>query len=180
MAAFSTVPRVLKVSRDAGRPERVAGGGGGESRFKRPALHHSQHVRARHRIRRQPPPVIGRQRSSRALRGAGQSLLDGVDEGRAGPRWEFTFWSVNGQKLTDYQITAGVGPVQTGINYYFGGQLIKNNNGRVSSDRLGSNGKFYPYGQERPSATTNGTEKFTGYFRDAEISGICRRGWADS
>ena len=29
-------------------------------------------------------------------------------------------------------------------------------------------GKYYPYGQEKPSATTNGTEKFTGYFRDAE------------
>src|SRR5579863_3529993 len=79
-----------------------------------------------------------------------------------------TFWSVNGQKLADYQITAGAGPVQTGINYYFGAKLIKNNNGWVSSDRLGSNGKFYPYGHERPSATTNGTEKFTGYFRDAE------------
>ena len=36
------------------------------------------------------------------------------------------------------------------------------------SDRLGSIGKFYPYGQERPSPTANGTEKFTGYFRDAE------------
>jgi hypothetical protein len=33
---------------------------------------------------------------------------------------------------------------------------------------LGSIGKFYPYGVERPSATTNGTEKFTGYFRDSE------------
>jgi len=35
------------------------------------------------------------------------------------------------------------------------------------SDRLGSIGKYYPYGQERPSATTNDTEKFTGYFRDS-------------
>jgi RHS repeat-associated protein len=79
-----------------------------------------------------------------------------------------TFWSVSGQKLGDYQMTAGVGLVQTGINYYFGGKLIKNNYGWVSSDRLGSNGTFYPYGIERPSATTNGTEKFTGYVRDAE------------
>jgi RHS repeat-associated protein len=38
----------------------------------------------------------------------------------------------------------------------------------VGADRLGSIGKFYPYGQEKPSATANGTEKFTGYFRDAE------------
>jgi len=38
----------------------------------------------------------------------------------------------------------------------------------VVADRLGSIGHFYPYGQEKPSATTNGTEKFTGYFRDSE------------
>ena len=57
---------------------------------------------------------------------------------------------------------------QTETNYYFGGKLIKNANGWVYSDRLASVGKFYPYGVERPSATTNGTEKFTGYFRDAE------------
>jgi RHS repeat-associated protein len=33
--------------------------------------------------------------------------------------------------------------------------------------RLGSIGKFYPYGVERPSATGNDKEKFTGYYRDA-------------
>jgi RHS repeat-associated protein len=57
-------------------------------------------------------------------------------------------------------------------NYYFGGKLVGHSNSGsvsiVSSDRLGSIGKFYPYGQEKPSATTNGTEKFTGYFRDSE------------
>ncbi|MEQ1886545.1 MAG: glycohydrolase toxin TNT-related protein, partial [Bryobacteraceae bacterium] len=38
----------------------------------------------------------------------------------------------------------------------------------IAQDRLGSrNGKFYPYGQERPSATANDKEKFTGYYRDA-------------
>ena len=57
---------------------------------------------------------------------------------------------------------------QTGTNYYFGSKLIKNAGGYVVADRLGSIGKFYPWGQEKPSATTNGTEKFTGYFRDAE------------
>jgi len=29
-------------------------------------------------------------------------------------------------------------------------------------------GKYFPYGVERPSATTNGTEKFATYFRDSE------------
>ncbi len=87
---------------------------------------------------------------------------------------EITFWSVSGQKLAAYALTT---PAQAQpqfsrprpeTNYYFGGKLIKNANGWVYSDRLGSIGKFYPYGIERPSATTNGTEKFTGYFRDAE------------
>jgi RHS repeat-associated protein len=30
------------------------------------------------------------------------------------------------------------------------------------------NGKYFPYGQERPSATTDGKEKFATYFRDSE------------
>src|SRR5579864_6326377 len=57
---------------------------------------------------------------------------------------------------------------QTATNYYFGGKLIKNANGYLGTDGLGSIGKYYPYGQEKPSATTNGTEKFTGYMRDSE------------
>ena len=90
---------------------------------------------------------------------------------------EVTFWGVTGQKLATYQIQVVTGngstaPAlwmnQTGTNYYFGSKLIKNAGGYVVADRLGSIGKFYPWGQEKPSATTNGTEKFTGYFRDAE------------
>jgi RHS repeat-associated protein len=90
---------------------------------------------------------------------------------------ELTYWSVSGQKLGTYTITVNAGSgstapsftlTQTGTNYYFGRKLIKNAGGYVGADRLGSIGKFYPYGQEKPSATTNGTEKFTGYFRDAE------------
>ena len=99
---------------------------------------------------------------------------------------EVTFWSVTGQKLATYSLSMGtsnqacypnywqmcfvstVTASQTGTNYYFGRKLIKNAGGYVGADRLGSIGKFYPYGQEKPSATTNGTEKFTGYFRDAE------------
>ena len=95
---------------------------------------------------------------------------------------EVTFWSVSGQKLATYQLSVNGGVIndsssapvlvatQTGTNYYFGRKLIKNSTwyGYVAADRLGSIGKYYPYGQEKPSATTNGTEKFTGYFRDAE------------
>ncbi len=96
---------------------------------------------------------------------------------------EITFWSVSGRKLGAYEITFTQGTeqrdgdyyapyqwyfTQTGTNYYFGSMLIKDNNGWVYPDRLGSISNFYPYGIERPSATTNGTEKFTGYFRDSE------------
>ena len=93
---------------------------------------------------------------------------------------ELTYWSVNGKKLGTYNIivvtgygsTAPVlGLTQTTANYYFGSKLIKNGfgtTGYVPTDRLGSIGHYYPYGQEKPSATTNGTEKFTGYLRDSE------------
>jgi RHS repeat-associated protein len=96
---------------------------------------------------------------------------------------EVTFWSVNGQKLATYNIVLPGGNGASNppsivfqlnvANYYFGGKLVGHYSSSfglsiTSSDRLGSIGKFYPYGQEKPSATQNGTEKFTGYFRDSE------------
>src|SRR6266481_4855874 len=77
--------------------------------------------------------------------------------------------------------TGGLSFTLTSTNVYFGGKLIskgtynsagsgdKVNLTPVAADRLGSIGKFYPYGQERPSATGNDKEKFTGYFRDQSI-----------
>jgi RHS repeat-associated protein len=81
---------------------------------------------------------------------------------------------VNGGVINDSSSAPVLVATQTGTNYYFGRKLIKNGGSQytfgsyVVADRLGSIGKFYPYGQEKPSATTNGTEKFTGYFRDSE------------
>jgi RHS repeat-associated protein len=90
---------------------------------------------------------------------------------------EVTYWGVNGQKLTTYSLivyqqfqnsTPQLEALATGRNYYFGGKLVKNTGGYVTPDRLGSIGKYFPYGQERPSATTDGKEKFATYFRDSE------------
>ena len=93
---------------------------------------------------------------------------------------ELTFWSVNGQKLATYQVSQyqpwpgdiytmpQLVATQTGTNYYFGGKLVKNSTGYVTPDRLGSIGKYFPYGQERPSASADGKEKFATYFRDSE------------
>ena len=95
----------------------------------------------------------------------------GVWSGSTQTTDEVTYWSVTGQKLVTYQVTiAGSSLVAsaTGTNEYFGGKLIKNATGFVTPDHLGSIGKYFPYGQERPSATTNGTEKFATYFRDSE------------
>ncbi len=104
---------------------------------------------------------------------------------------EVTFWSVTGQRVGTYDLVSYLGSLVamtapysgTGTEYYFGGRLVKNINGYVYADRLGSIGKYYPYGQERPSATANGTEKFATYFRDADTGldyadqrGIMRRG----
>ncbi len=84
---------------------------------------------------------------------------------------EITYWSATGQKLATYQLSAygsQLVATATGTNQYFGGKLIKNAGGYVTPDRLGSIGKYFPYGQERPSATQDGKEKFATYFRDSE------------
>ena len=106
---------------------------------------------------------------------------------------EVTFWSVTGQKLASYNIVlpGGNGPgsppsivFQLNVaNYYFGGKLVghytSGSLSAISSDRLGSIGKFYPYGQENPLATTNGTENFTGYFRDRRRADYAKNRYHD-
>jgi len=68
--------------------------------------------------------------------------------------------------LTSNRVYFGRKLISKGIyNAYGSGDYITL--ASVVADRLGSIGKFYPFGLERPSATGNDTEKFTGYFRDA-------------
>ena len=87
---------------------------------------------------------------------------------------EFYFYAPNGQRLGTYKSTSpGTNAFTTAsTNVYFGGRLIQATGTAILTDRLGSNvtgGKrYFPYGQEKPSATTNNIEKFTGYFRDVE------------
>ena len=106
----------------------------------------------------------------RVWRGSGSPAMD-----------EITFWA-GSQKLGAYQLAVNGSAINfalTGTNAYFAGRLIakgtvnlggsndKINLLSVKADILGSIGKFYPFGQEKPSATANDTEKFTGYYRDA-------------
>src|SRR5262249_33817813 len=86
---------------------------------------------------------------------------------------EFYFWAGNQRLGTDKSTNPGtVGFTVGSTNLNFNGSIIQAEGTAVLVDRLGSNvtgGKrYFPYGQEKPSATTNDMEKFTGYFRDAE------------
>ena len=82
---------------------------------------------------------------------------------------EITFW-VGSQKRGANQLSVNGSAINfalTGTNAYFAGRLIakgavnlggtndKINVVSVKTDILGSIGKFYPFGQEKPSATAN-------------------------
>jgi RHS repeat-associated protein len=123
--------------------------------------------------------------SNRLLQAAGTTMQYAYDANnkriwRGGD--EVAFWSPAGQKLATYQVVVSGSTMSfnlTATEVYFGARLIAKGVSEncqytdcvkltsVATDRLGSIGKFYPYGQERPSATANDTEKFTGYYRDA-------------
>ena len=84
------------------------------------------------------------------------------------------FYSITGQKIATYTNAYGAGSWQlSGVNVYFGSQLLRSNGVTVATDRLGSvranaNGErmsYFPYGEDRTS-TADGREKFGSYFRD--------------
>jgi RHS repeat-associated protein len=87
------------------------------------------------------------------------------------------FFGITGQRLATFAVgvmnegysTAAVMLTQSGSWVWFGGKLVNGN-----QDRLGSVGKYLPYGEDKPGATgnpANGTVKFATYVRDA-VTGI--------
>lgn len=97
---------------------------------------------------------------------------------------EITLWGGD-QRLASYTVNVNYGTSTMWFtlketSVYFGKKLVSKgtyNSGctcadkvtltAVAQDRLGSINKYYPFGQERPSASANDKEKFTGYYRDA-------------
>ncbi|MBX9602969.1 MAG: hypothetical protein K2X35_18335 [Bryobacteraceae bacterium] len=80
---------------------------------------------------------------------------------------EVWFWSPQGQRLA--QVGAPVFAFKE-ANLYHGGKLVGQYNSAgahvlKTSDRLGSFGKYYPYGEERNPTGASG-EKFATYFHD--------------
>ncbi|MGH7485340.1 MAG: RHS repeat-associated core domain-containing protein, partial [bacterium] len=88
------------------------------------------------------------------------------------------FYSVTGQKLGTYQLglndpppgqgTPSLSFAQLETRMWFGGKLVMANGNPVAPDRLGSLGRYYPYGEDRtPPAVPNDREKFATYTRDS-------------
>ena len=100
-----------------------------------------------------------------------------------------TFYGVSGERLGEY--TATWESISGGSSYvlrftekktlvWFGSKLLREGQWNIIQDRLGSvryrqlavspftveNADYYPYGGEKPSATTQGREKFATYLRD--------------
>ncbi len=85
---------------------------------------------------------------------------------------ELTYYSASGAKLCVYNLsTSGsdLHAASTGNFEYFAGKMLKNSGVWINQDRLGSTGKYFPFGQDRGSGNpANGTEKFGTYKRDSE------------
>ena len=91
-------------------------------------------------------------------------------------------YGVDGKKLGAYNPTVQYGGINGQIpqsivfnasysattNLYFGGRLIKQGGTTVAPDRLGSIGRYFPYGEERNYPTLpNDQVKFATYTRDS-------------
>ncbi len=88
---------------------------------------------------------------------------------------EITYWGIGGQRMGSYTLSATLGGVSltaTGYNVYFGSKLVRKIDAGgsatiVKADRLGSFGKFAPYGEER-TPTADNADKFATYYRDGD------------
>jgi len=86
---------------------------------------------------------------------------------------EAYFYGIDGQKLGTYSLVVSGSQViatNTYLAVFFGSKLVAMTQGPalapVIQDRLGSNGKYFPYGEDR-SAPANDQVKFATYTRDS-------------
>jgi RHS repeat-associated protein len=93
------------------------------------------------------------------------------------------YYDITGQRIGEYQVNYNNGSlkmIKLKENYYFAGKLIRSGDEAVAMDRLSSvrwrknlttqvvtSFDYYPYGEEKPSATANERDKFATYMRDA-------------
>ncbi len=104
-------------------------------------------------------------------------MYEAVWSGAEVVRGGLTFYGLSGDRMATYERT--VSPSYTEfaplwVSVWFGGKLVEQNGQVVVQDRAGStvvHGSarlgYWPYGQEKPGATTNSRDKFATYWRDA-------------
>ena len=95
-------------------------------------------------------------------------IIKKVANGEGAGDTEITFWSPMGQALGTYKLaedtsTPSVVFVYKREYWYFGSRLLA-----IGTDRVGSIGKYYPYGEQRGTATADEAYKFATYFRDGD------------
>jgi len=89
------------------------------------------------------------------------------------------FYGAGGQRFGTYTLTDTSGTLALAVketNVYFAGKVIKQGSTWVAMDRLGSvryrsgspgaSSDYWPYGEEKPSTTTQDRDKFATYMRD--------------
>ena len=86
---------------------------------------------------------------------------------------EVYFYGIDGQKLGTYTLTInGTSAPQladppASVAVFFGGKRVAVNGTAFVPDRLGSNGKYFPYGEDRGTPLPNDQVKFATYTRDS-------------
>jgi len=84
---------------------------------------------------------------------------------------EAYFYGLGGQKLGTYSLTVVAGPnlqdANTDVGVYFGSKRIWSNGQVFTPERLGSKGKYFPYGEDRGTPLPNDQVKFATYTRDS-------------
>jgi RHS repeat-associated protein len=89
------------------------------------------------------------------------------------------FYGITGQRIGTYTLTDTSGTLALAVketNIYFGGKVLKQGSTWVAMDRLasvryrsgspGTRYDYWPYGEEKPTATTQDRDKFATYMRD--------------
>jgi RHS repeat-associated protein len=106
----------------------------------------------------------------------GKRIWKGTLSGGSMTAQEVYFYGVDGQKLGTYTLglaysgsTVYLTNNNTNLAVFFGGKRVAVNGTAFAQDRLGSQGKYYPYGENR-NALANDQVKFATYTRDSATS----------
>ena len=105
----------------------------------------------------------------------GKRIWKGIFTGGTITGQELSFYGVDGQKLGTYSLNLNYGTGQplylsctnTSLAVFFGGKRVAVNGVAFVQDRLASQGKYFPYGEDQGTPLANDQVKFATYTRDS-------------